>query len=154
MSEFRATVSWRRRDAAFTDSRYSRAHAWEFDGGLRVPASASPQNVPAGTADPAAIDPEEAFVASVSSCHMLWFLALAAKRGHVVETYHDDATGTVGRNAEGRQAVLEVVLRPAVHFAGDTTPGADALHALHHAAHEACYIANSIRSVVRCEPVL
>ena len=153
MSSHHATVNWHRRDATFTDSRYSRAHAWEFDGGLRVPAAASPLVVPVAYTDPAAVDPEEAFVASVASCHMLWFLALAAKRGFVVDSYTDEATGTMGRNDEGRQALLEILLRPDVRFQDGAAPTADELHALHHAAHETCFIANSIRTAVRCEPV-
>lgn len=152
--QFHATVAWRRRDAAFIDSRYSRAHAWEFDGGIRVPASASPLSVPLPYSDPAAVDPEEAFVASISSCHMLWFLALAAKQGFVVESYDDAASGVMGPNEDGRKAMLEVVLRPAVRFAEGHAPTAEQLHALHHAAHETCYIANSVRTRVRCEPVI
>ena len=100
-----------------------------------------------------AVDPEEAFVAAVSSCHMLWFLSIAAKRGHVVDSYRDDAIGTMGRNPKGKTVVATVCLRPLVSFSGASTPSNDELDALHHEAHEACYIANSITTEVRCEPV-
>lgn len=153
MSEHQASIYWQRGDAAFTDNRYSRAHAWEFDGGLRVPAAASPHVVPRALTDTAAIDPEEAFVAALSSCHMLWFLSIAAKQGYVVDTYHDAATGVMGRNEEGRDAMLDVVLRPSVRFASGHEPDDTALDGLHHAAHDACMIANSVRTRVRCEPV-
>lgn len=154
MARHDATIVWERQGAVFVDQRYGRGHHWEFDGGARVPASSSPRVVPVPLSDPAAVDPEEAFVAALASCHMLWFLSLAAARGHVVDRYHDAATGTMGRNAEGRQAIVDVLLRPRVAFAGGTAPDEAAFAALHHAAHDACYIANSVRTVVRCEPVL
>jgi organic hydroperoxide reductase OsmC/OhrA len=148
-----ATVVWKRaQDEDFTAQRYSRGHHWEFDGGVDVPASASPQVVPAPWSVAAAVDPEEAFVAALASCHMLWFLSLAAKAGHVVEGYRDAATGRMGRNAAGKVAMLEVTLRPDVTFGG-APPDAAALDALHHAAHEACYLASSVTTDVRCEPV-
>jgi organic hydroperoxide reductase OsmC/OhrA len=151
MAEHRAIVEWERDDANFLDNRYSRAHRWRFDGGVTVPASASPHVVPLPLSDPAAVDPEEAFVASLSSCHMLWFLSLAAKQGFVVDGYHDEAVGRMGRDADGRMAMLEVVLRPAVRFAG-RSPDATALERLHHAAHDECFIARSVKTAVRCEP--
>src|SRR5262245_47817775 len=98
MSEYTAVILWDRRGAVFTDNRYSRGHRWRFDGGIEVPASASPHVVPPQLTVAAAVDPEEAFVASLASCHMLWFLSLAAKRGHVVESYHDEATGVMAKN--------------------------------------------------------
>ena len=101
----------------------------------------------------AAVDPEEAFVAAVSSCHMLWFLSIAAKRGHVVDSYHDEAIGTMGHNPNGKTVVARVRLRPVVSFSGVTAPTNAELDALHHEAHEACYIANSITTEVSCEPV-
>lgn len=152
MTPHRATIDWERRDAVFVDHRYSRGHRWEFDGGVQVPASSSPHVVPIPYSVPAAVDPEEAFVAAISSCHMLWFLALAAKRGHVVDRYRDDAAGVVDRGPDGKQFVREVVLQPAVTFGDASGPTAAELDALHHAAHEACYIANSVRTVVRCVP--
>lgn len=151
MTEYTAQVHWQRQQQSFTDQRYSRRHQWRFDGGQEVPGSSSPHSVPLPWSDPAAVDPEEALVAAVSSCHMLWFLALAAKAGFVVDDYRDEASGTMARNAEGRMAITLVTLRPAVRFAG-TPPTAEAFLHLHHEAHEACYIANSVKSEVRCEP--
>jgi organic hydroperoxide reductase OsmC/OhrA len=107
--------------------------------------------VPLPYSDATAVDPEEAFVASVSSCHMLWFLSLAAKAGFTVDGYLDDAVGVMARNAEGRMAITVVTLRPAVRFAGNP-PSLVQLQQLHHEAHERCYIANSVKSEVRCEP--
>jgi organic hydroperoxide reductase OsmC/OhrA len=152
MSTYTAQVRWQRGDQKFTDNRYSRGHTWKFDGGTEVPASASPHVVPLPMSVEAAVDPEEAFVAAVSSCHMLWFLSLAAKRGYVVDSYTDDAEGVMARNAAGKVAVTKVTLRPLVVFSGANSPDRAALDALHHAAHEQCFIANSIRSEVVCEP--
>ncbi len=153
MSRYQAVVEWSRDGARFTDNRYSRGHRWLFDGGVEVPASASPQVVPAPMSLAAAVDPEEAFVASLSSCHMLWFLSLAAKQGFVVDVYRDEAVGVMARDADGRLAMTEVTLHPAVRYGGDRRPPAGEEAALHHAAHEACFIANSVRTTVRCEPV-
>lgn len=154
MTEFTATIDWQRdAQAPFTDNRYSRRHAWRFDGGAVVPGSSSPHSVPLPWSDASAVDPEEAFVAALSSCHMLWFLHLAARAGFTVDAYRDEALGVMARNAEGRQAMTVVTLRPAVTWGGERRPGAAEVNRLHHAAHEACYIANSVRSEVRCEPV-
>jgi organic hydroperoxide reductase OsmC/OhrA len=152
-SEYTARLHWQRGDAAFTDQRYSRRHAMHFDGGAVVPASSSPHSVPLPYSDPTAVDPEEALVAAVSSCHLLWFLSLAASAGYVVDDYADDASGLMARNAEGRQAITQIVLRPAARFGGERRPTREQLDALHHEAHERCYIANSVKSEVRCEPV-
>ena len=152
MSEHVATVEWSRGDQPFSDNRYSRAHDWRFDGGAVVRGSSAPSSVAAPMSDPAAVDPEEALVAAVSSCHMLFFLAYAGKAGFVVDDYHDDAVGRMGRDERGKISITEGVLRPAVVFAGETRPDAVALAALHHRAHEACYIANSIRAGVTVEP--
>ena len=152
MSEHVATVEWSRGDQPFSDNRYSRAHDWRFDGGAVVRGSSAPSSVAAPMSDPAAVDPEEALVAAVSSCHMLFFLAYAGKAGFVVDDYHDDAVGRMGKDERGRVSITEVTLRPAVVFAGETRPDAVALAALHHRAHEACYIANSIRAGVTVEP--
>ena len=149
--EISATVDWARDGAAFTDHRYSRAHRWRFDGGAEVAASSSPEIVPVPLSDPAAVDPEEAFVAAIASCHMLWFLSLAARAGHVVESYHDDARATLGADGRGRQAVTHVTLRPRVAYDGPA-PDADAEAALHDQAHERCFIAASVRSEVTVEP--
>ena len=151
MSTHVAMVHWQRGDATFSDGRYSRRHAWTFDGGAVVAASPSPQVVPAPWSDPAAVDPEEAFVAAVSSCHMLWFLSIAAERGLVVDRYEDEAQGTMTRIAPGRQAITTIVLRPCIAFAGATPPTAGDIQALHEAAHERCFIANSVKTEIRVE---
>ena len=153
MPEHKSVVVWTRDGATFTDNRYSRAHRWLFDGGLEVPASASPHVVPPPMSVAAAVDPEEALVASLSSCHMLWFLSLAAKQGFVVESYRDEGVGVLGKNPAGKTAVTRVTLRPAVEFAGTQRPTADQITALHHQAHERCYIANSVTTEVLCEPI-
>ena len=152
MSEHGANVSWQRgHDEDFARGRYSRAHAWRFDGGAMVHASASPSVVPAPWSDAAGVDPEEAFVAAIASCHMLWFLSLAAERGIVVERYEDDATGTLGRVARGVMAMTEVTLRPRIVFGGDI-PDAATIATLHEEAHARCFIANSVTTNIRIEP--
>ncbi|MBL0162542.1 MAG: OsmC family protein [Xanthomonadales bacterium] len=153
MSDHLATITWQRNDADFLDDRYSRAHRWSFDGGVEVAASSSPSVVPLPMSDARAVDPEEAFVASLSSCHMLWFLSLARKRGFVVEHYRDEALGTMGKNESGKLAMTTVTLRPQVTFAGDRQPSHSQLDHLHEAAHAQCFIANSVLTEVRCEPV-
>ena len=147
MAGYVATIEWSRGDQPFLDQKYSRVHDWRFDGGAVVKA---PTSVPAPMSDPSAVDPEEALVAAVSSCHMLFFLAFAAKAGFVVDRYRDDAVGTMGRDERGRMAITQVVLRPDIAFSG-TGPDKAALADLHHRAHEHCYIANSIRGEVRVE---
>ena len=150
--EYAATVAWQRAgDAKFTDNRYSRAHQWSFDGGAVVPASSSPHVVPVPLSDAAAVDPEEAFVASLSACHMLFFLFHAAKKGYVIERYEDAALGTMGKNAEGRTAMLKVVLRPRIQWGGSKRPSAEELDAMHHQSHLDCFIANSVRTEVTIE---
>ena len=146
--EYRAEVVWTRDGAVFTDNRYSRGHVWRFDGGVEVPASSSPHSVrlPLSRAD--AVDPEEAFVAALASCHMLFFLSFAAKAGFVVDKYEDDPTGIMTKNEHGKLFVSKVTLNPAVAFSGAKRPSADELDALHHHAHEECYIANSVRAEV------
>lgn len=151
MSEYVATVAWTRGGAVFTDNRYSRAHTWTFDGGVAVPASASPHVVPEPLSVATNVDPEEAFVAAVSACHMLTFLSIAARRGHVVESYTDDAVGTMEKNADGRLAVTRVRLRPRIVFAGDKTPDQAEIEALHEMAHRGCFIANSVLSEITVE---
>ncbi len=151
MSEYTATVTWARGDARFVDNRYSRAHEWGFDGGTVVPASSSPHSVPVPLSDPRGVDPEEAFVAALSSCHMLWFLSIAAKGGFVVESYEDHAVGYLEKNQDGRPAMTRVVLRPAIRFSGESVPTADQIRDLHDRSHHQCYIANSVRTVVTVE---
>lgn len=154
MSIFGATTSWERGDQPFLDKRYSRKHAWRFDGGLEVPASASPHIVRPPLSDPAAVDPEEAFVASISSCHMLWFLSIAADRQFRVDRYVDEAVGAMGKNAAGKVVVASVTLRPKVAFSGDKLPTATDIAQMHHAAHAECFIANSVTADVQVEPTL
>ena len=153
MSTHFATISWQRGDATFVDDDYSRGHEWRFDGGLSVPASASPHVVPLPHSVPENVDPEEAFVASLSSCHMLFFLSLAAKRGFTVDRYDDEAIGYMDRDERGRTVVTRVVLRPAASYSGDKRPGHDDLERLHHRAHDLCFIANSVRTEVTFEIV-
>lgn len=153
MSQHVATVRWQRGDEMFTDNRYSRAHTWEFDGGISVPASASPDVVPLPMSEAAAVDPEEAFVAALSSCHMLFFLSLAQKRGYVVDTYVDEAVGTMGKNAEGKTAVSRVVLRPAATYVGERVPDRASLEKMHHRAHELCFVANSVTTEIDTEVI-
>ena len=153
MTDYHASIAWHRAGAKFTDNRYRRLHTWTFDEGLEVPASASPHSVPLPLSEARAVDPEEALVAAVSSCHMLWFLSIAAKRGFVVERYADTPVGTLGRNAKGKDVITVITLRPDISFAGETRPTADDIAAVHHEAHEVCCLANSVTAEVRCEPV-
>jgi organic hydroperoxide reductase OsmC/OhrA len=153
MAEYTAVIVWSRGGAAFTDNRYSRGHRWLFDGGVEVPASSSPHVVPLPLSVAAAVDPEEAFVASLSSCHMLWFLSIAAKRGFLVESYRDEAVGVMGKDASGKLSMTRVTLRPEAYFGGDWRPMADDVVAMHHEAHEQCFIARSVKTDVRCEPI-
>jgi organic hydroperoxide reductase OsmC/OhrA len=153
MHDHTAQVHWQRQGAAFTDKRYSRGHAWRFDGGTVVPASSSPLSVREPYSVAAAVDPEEAFVASISSCHMLWFLDFAARAGWVVDDYLDNAVGVMTPNAQGRLWVSRVTLRPKAVFAGAHQPDAAEVARLHHAAHDDCFIANSVKSEVLIEPI-
>ena len=149
-----ALVRWDLGDHDFLGKRYSRAHTWTFDGGVVVPASSSPHVVAVPMSDARAVDPEEAFVAALSSCHMLWFLDIASRAGYAVDRYEDAADGHMGRNAAGKLVVDVVTLRPRTRFAGARVPDPAALAALHHEAHEECFLANSVRCEIRCEPVL
>jgi organic hydroperoxide reductase OsmC/OhrA len=152
MSTYTATVVWTRpTGAVFKDNKYSRAHEWRFDGGAVVPASSSPSVVPLPLSNAAGVDPEEALVASLSSCHMLFFLAYAAKAGFVIDRYEDEAQGEMGKNAAGKMAMLKVRLRPRIAWV-EKTPSASELGALHHRSHESCYIANSVTSEIVIEP--
>jgi len=148
-----ARVVWERGDQAFVDNRYSRRHRIEFDGGAVLPGSSSPHVVKVPYSDPAAVDPEEGFIASLASCHMLWFLSIAAKKKFRVDRYEDDAEGEMEKNAEGKTAITRVTLKPRVTFSGEKIPTAAELDELHHEAHEECYIANSVKTDVRVEPV-
>lgn len=152
MSKYYAQVQWTRsQDEAFTDNQYSRGHTWRFDGGLRVPASSSPEVVPLPYSVDSNVDPEEALVAALSSCHMLFFLSIAAKKKYVIDSYSDDAYGIMETNALGKIAMTRVVLRPQVVFSGDRTPSREQLIKMHHLSHEQCYIANSVNTEVVTE---
>lgn len=150
MGAYEAKVAWSRGDQPFLDKRYSRAHVWTFDGGAVVPGSSAPSSVPLPMSDPAAVDPEEAMIASLSSCHMLWFLAFAANAGLVVDAYVDEASGKMAKNEKGRGYIAEVTLRPRTRFIG-RTPSQEELDALHHQAHEHCEMAHSVRATITIE---
>ena len=154
MSTYSATVQWHRNDASFTDNRYSRRHELRFDGGAVWAGSSSPQVVPTPMSDASAVDPEESFVASLSSCHMLWFLDWARRGGWLVNSYRDNAVGVMARNAQGQMAMTLVTLNPEVVFGGPSQPDSTAVHQLHHLAHGDCFIANSVKTEVRCVPVM
>jgi organic hydroperoxide reductase OsmC/OhrA len=148
MSTHKALVAWQRAAGEkFTDKRYSRAHTWTFDGGASIAASASPHVVPLPYSVEANVDPEEAYVAALSSCHMLTFLALAAARGILIETYEDHAEGVMEKNKTGKLAISRVILNPVIAYGG--VPPSRALEEeLHHKAHEECYLANSVKTEI------
>jgi organic hydroperoxide reductase OsmC/OhrA len=147
MSEHRATVHWNRQGTPFTQKEYTRDHLWKFDGGSEVRASAAPQYL----GNESLVDPERAFVASLSSCHMLTFLSLAARDGFVVDDYRDEALGVMERNADKRIAITRVVLRPTITWGGEA-PNPEQLHRLHENAHKHCFIANSVTTKVEVAP--
>ena len=150
--KYEAKVTWARQASEkFVDNKYSRAHQWSFDGGTTVRASSSPSVVPLPLSVQDAVDPEEALVASASSCHMLYFLFFAAKRGFVVERYEDDAFGVLEKNAAGKMFMSKITLRPHVTFSGDKTPTGDEMQAMHHSAHEECFIAQSLKTEMNVE---
>src|SRR5262245_39633025 len=148
MSEHRATIDWKRESQGFSYDTYNRGHRWSFDGGGEVAASAAP----AYRGDPDRVDPEEAFVASVASCHMLTFLAIAARQRFVVNSYSDQAIGHMEKNEKGRLAITRVTLRPKIAFGGEKPPSAEQLAKLHELSHEQCFIANSVLTQVSVEP--
>jgi organic hydroperoxide reductase OsmC/OhrA len=151
LSTYTATISWKHEAGGdFAKGQYSRAHEWAFDGGVTVPASPSPHVVPAPWSDPAAVDPEEAFVASLSSCHMLFFIDFARRDGLIVDSYVDKAEGVLEKRADGKIAMTRVTLRPQVTW-GANAPDATHIADLHHRAHEACFIANSVTTEVTIE---
>lgn len=154
MSDYRAELVWTRGDQDFLDQRYSRRHRLSFDGGAEITASSSPLSVPLPMSDASAVDPEEMLVAAISSCHMLWFLHLAAKRHWRVDEYRDQAVGSMGRNAHGKPYISRIVLRPQVVFCNARRqPTVAEIDLLHELAHAECYIANSVRAEVVCEAV-
>jgi organic hydroperoxide reductase OsmC/OhrA len=151
MSEHHAVVRWHFAGGDFVSGRYSREHTWAFDGGLSVPASPSPSVVPAPYSNAAHVDPEEAFVASVSSCHMLTFLYLASRAKFTIESYTDDAVGMVTKNERGHPWISSITLRPRIVYSAGAAPTAEQLNALHHQAHEQCFIANSVKTEIVVE---
>lgn len=153
MAQYSAEILWLRGEQDFLGNHYSRKHSLRFDGGLEVHGSSSPHVVPVPMSDASAVDPEEAFVASLSSCHMLWFLAIAGKRKFCVDRYFDAAVGVMEKNEAGKLFMSVVTLRPEVTFSGERQPTREQLDQLHHQAHIECFIANSVKSEVRCEPV-
>lgn len=152
MAQYTVETLWSRGEQDFIDNRYSRRHILRFDAGLDIPGSSSPQVVPVPYSDPGAIDPEEAFVSSLSSCHMLFFLFVAAKRKFVVDSYNDTAVGVMAKDHAGKISMVSVTLRPEVLFSGDRLPSRQDIDQMHHEAHEQCYIANSVKTAVHCEP--
>ena len=148
MSEHRATIRWQFAGGDFLKGRYSREHTWTFDGGAVVPASPSPSVVPKPFCNPANVDPEEAFVASISSCHLLTYLFLASKAGFEIESYEDEAVGTMSKNERGVPWISAVVLKPRIVYAGEKRPSSADEERLHHQAHEQCFIANSVKTEI------
>jgi organic hydroperoxide reductase OsmC/OhrA len=144
MSEHTATIKWERGGAEFSYQKYPRDHTWSFDGGHVMTATAAP----AYLGNPTNVDPEEAFVASLLSCHMLTFLAIACKQKFVLDFYEDEAVGHMEKNDDGRMAITRVELRPKIRWSGDRTPSREELDRMHHAAHENCFIANSVKTIV------
>ncbi|MGH8014715.1 MAG: OsmC family protein [Candidatus Zixiibacteriota bacterium] len=152
LHKYEAKIAWNRNGAKFTDVQYSRAHQWSFDGGITVPASSSPLAVKLPLSVAEAVDPEEALVASASSCHMLMFLYLAAKKGFVIDSYEDNAFGEMGKNSAAKAAITRITLRPDIKFTPEKIPSPAELDALHHQAHDECFIANTIKSEVVVAP--
>jgi len=146
---YNVTIFWQRNlDEVFVDNKYSRLHNWRFDGGIELAASSSPHVVPLPMSNESAVDPEEAFIASLSSCHMLWFLSIAAEKNYIVESYEDNAEGILGKDEDGKLAMTKVTLKPKVFFNNTTTPSRKQVDELHHLAHEKCFIANSVKTKI------
>jgi organic hydroperoxide reductase OsmC/OhrA len=153
MTEHTAKILWLRGDQNFLDNHYSRKHVIQLDGGLEIPGSSSPTTVPLPYSDASAADPEELLIAALSNCHMLWFLAIAAKRGFCVDSYEDNVVGTMAKNAKNKLFLAEVTLNPEVTFSGEKIPTTEELELLHHKAHEECFIANSVLTEVKIKPI-
>jgi organic hydroperoxide reductase OsmC/OhrA len=148
MSEHKAIITWKRKDPEFLRGKYSREHTWKFDGGVTVPASSAISSVPLPWSVEANVDPEEAFVASLSSCHMLTFLYVACRQGFQVDSYEDEAVGVMTKNEKGIPWVSSVTLHPKISYSGEKMPGPADIERLHHMAHEQCFIANSVKTTV------
>ena len=147
MSDHYATVVWKRESTDFTYESYNRAHEWRFDGGASVPGSAAP----AYRGDLERVDPEEAFVASLASCHMLTFLSVAARKRFTVDLYEDEAQGVTTKNDKGKVWVSKVILRPKIVFSGEKKPTQADIDQMHHVSHEECFIANSVKTQIVVE---
>ena len=144
-----AIINWSKSPAElFTDNKYGRAHQWRFDGGATFLASSSPEVVPIPFSDETAIDPEEAFIAAIASCHMLFFLSIAASRRYVVTSYEDHVEGIMANNEQGKMAMIKIVLRPQIHFTGTPVPTPREIALMHESAHDRCFLANSVNSVI------
>lgn len=155
MSEYFAKINWvRGHNESYIDNKYSRGHEWIFDGGVTVQASSSPHVVPLPYSVEENVDPEEAFVASLSSCHMLFFLFVAAQKKYVVDSYFDDAVGTMAKDSEGKISMTKVTLKPHVKFSGDIKPTMEQLEKMHHQSHEQCFIANSVKTKIVIEVII
>ncbi len=154
MSEHVAVVQWKCNQAKFTDNKYSREHIWKFDGGAEIFASSSPHVVPVPYSNSACVDPEEAFIASLSSCHMLWFLSIAAKKKFVVESYTDRVVGVMEKNEDGRLSITKIYLHPEVSFTGDNLPTEQQIKAVHEEAHHSCFLANSVKTEITFEATI
>jgi organic hydroperoxide reductase OsmC/OhrA len=152
MSEYFVRVAWHRQEhESFIDNQYSRGHEWSFDGGVTVPASSSPHVVPLPYSNESNVDPEEAFVAALSSCHMLFFLSIAAKRKLIIDEYVDNPVGIMEQDGDGRISITRVRLRPEIKFTVDSKPTFEQLEKMHHQSHEQCFIANSVKTEVTTE---
>ncbi len=149
MSHYTATIKWQRQESEiFNDNKYSRGHTWEFDGGEIIQASSSPHVVPLPYSVEGNVDPEEAFIASLSSCHMLFFLSIAAKRRYTIESYSDAATGIMQLDNDKKMSMTDVTLNPQIVFSGDKKPTKEQIDKIHHQAHEQCFIANSVKTKI------
>lgn len=151
MSEHKATISWKSKTPDFLKGKYSRDHVWMFDGGATVQASPAPSVVPPPWSNPAHVDPEEAYVASISSCHMLTYLYLAYRAGFQVDSYYDEAVGVMAKNEKGIPWVSKITLRPQIVYGGEKKPTPEEETKLHHNAHEQCYVANSVKTEIKVE---
>jgi len=155
MSEYYAKVNWIRSiEEKYIDNKYSRGHEWSFDGGVTVKASSSPHIVPLPYSVEAYVDPEEAFIASLSSCHMLFFLSIAAKKRYVVDSYLDNAVGVMEKGADGKMAMISVTLKPHVQFSGEKQPTMEQLEEMHHQSHQQCFLANSVKTELFTEIIV
>jgi organic hydroperoxide reductase OsmC/OhrA len=152
MSEHKAVIKWTHSQGEFLKGTYSREHTWTFDGGMTIPASPSPTAVRPPFSNPANVDPEEAFVASISSCHMLTYLYVASRKGFELASYEDEAVGTMTKNERGIPWVSSIVLRPRIVYSGSKSPTPEEEAQLHHAAHDQCFIANSVKTDIKVEP--